>query len=53
MKHNLGQVRATKSGVPWNVIYLEQKATRSEAIRRELQIKSYKGGEAFKKLIQK
>ncbi len=52
-RHNKGLVRATKSGVPWEIIYRESFLTRAEAVRRERQIKSYKGGEAFKKLTKK
>ena len=52
-KHNKGQVKSTKSGIPWKVAYTEDYSTKQEAYKRELQIKSYKGGEAFKKLIKK
>lgn len=51
VKHNNGLVRSTKFGCPWKVVYTEAYGTRQEAYRRERQIKSYKGGEAFKKLI--
>ena len=50
-RHNNGLVRSTKSGVPWSLIYKENKNTKNEAYGRELQIKSYKGGLAFKNLI--
>jgi len=50
-RHNRGLVRSTKSGTPWRVIYTEKFNTKSEAYKREQQIKSYKGGEAFKSLI--
>jgi len=49
--HNSGQVKATKAYRPWEVIYEEESLTRNEAYKRELQIKKYKGGEAFKKLF--
>ncbi|MFA4819115.1 MAG: GIY-YIG nuclease family protein [Patescibacteria group bacterium] len=51
MRHNKGLVRSTKNGVPWAVIYTEKFSSKSGAYKRELQIKSYKGGKAFKKLI--
>ncbi len=51
-KHNDGRVRSTKSGVPWQVVYTENFQTKNDAYRRELEIKSYKGGEAFKKLLK-
>ena len=50
-KHNKGRVKSTKSGKPWKVSYIEEFSSKQEAYKRELQIKSYKRGEAFKKLI--
>ena len=52
LRHNSGLVRSTKSGIPWVIVYTENYRSRQEAYRRELQIKSYKKGEAFKKLIR-
>ena len=49
--HNSGANKSTKLGVPWEIIYTENFPTKREAWLREHQIKSYKGGEAFKKLI--
>ena len=50
VQHNSGKTRSTKSGIPWKIIYTETFSTRQDAYRRERQMKSYKGGEAFKKL---
>ena len=50
-RHNRGLVRSTKYGRPWIVVYSEEFNTKNEAYRREVQIKSYKGGVAFKKLV--
>ena len=50
-KHNGGENKSTKSGAPWKIIYQEKYETKKESYRRELQIKSYKGGNAFKKLL--
>ncbi|MCX6746138.1 MAG: GIY-YIG nuclease family protein [Candidatus Parcubacteria bacterium] len=50
-QHNSGKVRSTKSGMPWKLIYIEEFESKSEAYKRELQIKSYKGGRAFKNII--
>ncbi len=36
---------------PFELIYKEEVETKIEAIRREKEIKSYKGGEAFRKLV--
>ena len=51
--HNRGKVRSTKAYVPWEIVYTEKFETKSEAYRREMEIKSYKTGEAFRKLIRK
>ena len=51
MQHNTGYVKSTKRYMPWEIVYTEEYQTKSEANRRELEIKSYKGGNAFKKLL--
>ncbi len=51
-EHNSKRVRSTKAFVPWKLVYTEIYNTKSEAFKREQQIKSYKSGEAFKKLIE-
>ncbi|MCR4328635.1 MAG: GIY-YIG nuclease family protein [Patescibacteria group bacterium] len=50
-KHNAGRNKSTKQGIPWKVVYSETFPTKQEAYKREFQIKRYKGGTAFKKLI--
>jgi putative endonuclease len=50
--HNSGLQRSTKSRVPFELVYQEEYPDKRSAIAREMQIKSYKGGEAFKKLIR-
>ncbi|RJQ33326.1 GIY-YIG nuclease family protein [Candidatus Parcubacteria bacterium] len=49
--HNSGRVKSTKKGIPWQIKYLEEFSTKNDAYRRELQIKKYKGGRAFKSLF--
>ena len=49
--HNAGKQRSTKHRIPFKLIYTEQWPDKTSAIKREKQIKSYKGGVAFKKLI--
>ncbi|MFH1710655.1 MAG: GIY-YIG nuclease family protein [bacterium] len=49
--HNSNRVRSTKNKGPWEIVYYEAYKTRKEAYLRERQIKQYKGGEAFKKLL--
>jgi len=50
-KHNQGQVRSTKAYKPWEIVYIEECATKQDAYAREMKIKSYKSGRAFKSLI--
>ena len=51
IRHNSGKSNFTKKGIPWILIYNEQFNNRNDAHAREMKIKSYKGGAAFKKLI--
>lgn len=50
-RHNGKREKSTSSHAPYVVIHVEMYATRTEAIKREKQLKSYKGGEALKKLF--
>ena len=50
-RHNQGRSKWTKQHRPWQVIYTECYEDKETALKREKQIKSYKGGEAFKKII--
>jgi len=50
--HNGGRVRSTKNGIPWKIAYSESCETKSEAYKRELDIKSYKSGLKFKELLK-
>lgn len=52
-QHNAGKVKATKAYRPWEIAYTEEFLTRSEAFKREMQIKSYRSGEAFKKILRR
>jgi putative endonuclease len=49
--HNSGKVKSTKAYKPWEIVYLERFDIKSYALKREKQIKSYKSGNAFKKLL--
>jgi len=49
--HNAGRQRSTKNRIPFIIILVEQFETREEALKRERQIKSWKGGLAFKALL--
>lgn len=50
-EHNRGQTRSTRQKGTWKLIYKEEYETEIEAKRREKVIKSYKSGNAFKKMI--
>jgi putative endonuclease len=52
IEHNRGKVKSTKAYVPWKVIYVENFEKKSDALKRESEIKKYKSGNAFKKLIE-
>lgn len=49
-EHNSGKTRSTKAYAPWKIVYTEVFETKSEAYRREIEIKSYKSGVKFKDL---
>jgi len=53
LQHNNNECKSTKFSGPWLIVHIEKFGNRSKAMAREKQIKSYKGGEAFKRLIQK
>lgn len=50
-QHNDGKVRSTKNNRPWKLVRSEIFRTRQEAYAWERKIKSYKGGEAFRRLL--
>lgn len=50
-EHNNGYNYSTKNYKPWCLVYFEKFNNQKEAYEREKKIKSYKGGNAFKKLI--
>ena len=49
--HNSGKQRSTRKRIPFRLVLVEEYPDRTTALKREKQIKSWKGGEAFKKLI--
>ena len=52
-RHNRGDVYSTKLGRPWEIIYSEKFVNLSEARQKEKLLKSWKGGNAFKRFISK
>ena len=50
-KHSLGKTKSMKNRGEFDVVYVEKCSSRADAMRREKQIKRYKGGDAFKRLL--
>ena len=50
--HTLGKTKSLRHEDPFKLVYTELYLSKHEAYKREQQIKRYKGGKAFKKLIQ-
>jgi putative endonuclease len=51
--HNQGKVRSTKTYQPWKLIYRESYKTKSDATKRENELKRMKGSSGFKMIIGK
>ncbi|MDD5625591.1 MAG: GIY-YIG nuclease family protein [Patescibacteria group bacterium] len=51
-QHNTGKTKSTKRFMPWELVYKESFNTRSEAVKREQQLKSWKSRKALEKLIK-
>ncbi|SOD11600.1 GIY-YIG nuclease family protein [Pedobacter xixiisoli] len=50
-RHNQGAVTSTRNKGPWKIVYLEEFATKIEANKRELEIKSKKSRKYIEALI--
>lgn len=50
-RHNRGDVFSTRWGRPWELVHSEHFVTLDQARAREKQIKSWKGGNALRKLL--
>jgi putative endonuclease len=51
-RHNNGWEKYTKTKLPLKFIYSETYKTRKESVNRERKLKSYKSGNALKKLLE-
>ena len=49
--HNADYSKSLRNRGPWKLVYHEQHATRSSAVRRELQIKSWKDRDMINRLV--
>ncbi len=52
-RHNAGQSKSTKPYRPWGIVYTEPYATRSEAVKREMFLKSPAGYQQYKEIKRK
>ena len=50
-RHNCGWSRSTKSGIPWEIVYEEEFSSKTEAIKREHEIKNRKSRKYLENLI--
>ncbi len=50
-RHNQGRSKSTKSGSPWIVVYTEEYETKSEAYKRETEIKKKKSRRYIEQLL--
>ncbi|MGM0375445.1 MAG: GIY-YIG nuclease family protein [Bacteroidota bacterium] len=50
-RHNAGATTSTKSGRPWEIVYQEAFADKTQAIRRENHLKKMKSRDFIKDLI--
>jgi putative endonuclease len=51
-EHNSGMTKYTQRDRPWKLMYIENYATRSAAMRRELEIKAKKSRKYIERVIQ-
>ncbi len=51
-RHNAGEVKSTRHGVPWRLVHSEAFATRAEAVQRERFLKTGKGRDELDRLLQ-
>jgi len=51
--HNSSKTKWTKGKGPWHLVYSETFPNKKSAFLREKQIKRYKGGKAFRLLLEK
>ncbi len=51
IRHQRGNEKSTQNRRPLQLIHFEIVSSRKEAMKREKQLKKFKGGEAFKKIL--
>ena len=50
--HNRGNVTFTRTGVPWTLAYSESHPSRSDAMKREAEIKRWKSAASIRRLVE-
>ncbi len=50
-QHNRGNNRSTRPGIPWRLVCFRKFNNQKEAYDCEKLVKSYKGGNAFKRIV--
>jgi len=50
-RHNLGWGKFSKSGILWSIVYFEEFTTKSDALKREREIKNKKSRKYIESLI--
>ena len=51
-RHNVGRSKATKPGIPWELVFVERFVTRGQAVVREREIKAWKSADRIRKLVE-
>jgi len=52
-RHNAGWRKYTKRGIPWQLVYTEEYQTKTDALKREHDIKKRKSRKYIEELIKK
>ena len=51
-RHNSGWGKYTKRGIPWKIVHFENFLTKSEALKRERQIKKMKSRKYIESILE-
>ena len=52
IRHNSGRSKETANGKPWKLVYTENFQSRSEAMKREMELKAWKSHQRITNLIE-
>ena len=51
-RHNMGWGKFTRKGIPWKIVYYEEHGSKTEAIKREREIKKKKSRKYIEEIIR-